>query len=375
MSRSSPLDKHSQAEKLFFTEDDLRFATPEIVAEYRAKRLSCNTLVDIGCSIGFQTLSFARHCKHVIGIERDAEKIKKAQLNAEVLGLKNITFIHGDALDSAIVEKVKHADIFFCDPYRPPTEDSRKIESIEPDIRQLIATYLPLKNALAIEFPPQLREIPFDAEKEYISVHGLINRLTLYFGTLKKSETSAVVLPQEKVLRRTPDERRQTTDDSRLPTTHYPLPTTNSFIYEIDAAIVAAGLTEQLITVTKTELLSQEKYTFVTGKKEIKSPFFRNAYRVLATATTEEKRQTTDDGRTPADGRRQTTKNERESTDNIIYGQLKEVLNHVNAGRVKIRFSIPAEEYNSTKREIEKELRGKKDVVVLKFGEVFVVGE
>jgi len=40
------LEKHSQAERPCFTEDDLRWATPEIVADYRAKRLKCNTIAD-----------------------------------------------------------------------------------------------------------------------------------------------------------------------------------------------------------------------------------------------------------------------------------------------------------------------------------------
>jgi len=36
--------------------------------------------------------------------------------------------------------------------------------------------------------------IDFDCEREYLSVDGQLNRLTLYFGPLKRCERSAVVL-------------------------------------------------------------------------------------------------------------------------------------------------------------------------------------
>src|SRR3989338_5246767 len=91
------LEKHVRAEGLQFTPEDIRWATPEIVAQYRAQRLSCDTIVDLGCGIGFQTFAFATTCKHVYAIEIDKEKIKRAENNATFLGLKNITFIHGDA--------------------------------------------------------------------------------------------------------------------------------------------------------------------------------------------------------------------------------------------------------------------------------------
>ena len=87
-------------------------------------------------------------------------------------------------------------------------------------------------------------------------------------------------------------------------------------------------------------LVSAAYLVFATAK--ILSPFFRNSYQVLATSAKE---------------------------------TLQQTLQTLHAGRVKIRFSIPPEEYNSTKRELEKELRGHRDVVVLKFDEVFVVAE
>ncbi|WP_243684043.1 hypothetical protein [Methanosarcina barkeri] len=41
--------------------------------------------------------------------------------------------------------------------------------------------------------PPE--RIPFDCEKEYISLDGQLNRLTLYLGGLKQYDRMAVALP------------------------------------------------------------------------------------------------------------------------------------------------------------------------------------
>jgi len=44
----------------------LRFATPADVAKYRAERLYCNIIAEIGAGIGGQTIAFAEKCRKVI---------------------------------------------------------------------------------------------------------------------------------------------------------------------------------------------------------------------------------------------------------------------------------------------------------------------
>ena len=46
---------------------------------------------------------------------------------------------------------------------------------------------------VCIELPPQIKDIPFDCEIEYLSVNHELNRLNLYFGELKKCKLSAVI--------------------------------------------------------------------------------------------------------------------------------------------------------------------------------------
>src|SRR3989344_5528681 len=184
------LSKHSKAKKLHYRNEDIRWATHEQVAECRAQQLKCKTIVDIGCGIGFQSFAFAKTCKKVYAIEIDKEKIKLAEKNAVILGWKNIEFIPGDALSDKIISQLHDVDIVFCDPERSPEERKRNVATIKPSIPELLKKYGALTENIAIEFPPQIIEIPFDCEREYLSIDGALNRLTLYFGDLKKCERS-----------------------------------------------------------------------------------------------------------------------------------------------------------------------------------------
>ncbi|MEK6899883.1 MAG: methyltransferase domain-containing protein, partial [Nanoarchaeota archaeon] len=227
------LSKHPKAEKLHYKDEDIRWATPEAAADYRAERLKCKVIADLGCGIGFQAFSFAKKCKKVYAVELNKEKITLAEKNAEILGLKNIEFIHGDILDEKVISKLKDVEIVFCDPERLPEEKQRSVASIKPNIRQLLDKYSEITEKIAIEFPPQITEIPFDCEKEYLSIDGQLNRLTLYFGGLQKCEKSVVVLPSGKKLCSSTAVLEETDE-------------LGSYLYEADAAVVKAGLLAEL---------------------------------------------------------------------------------------------------------------------------------
>ncbi|MBI2667127.1 methyltransferase domain-containing protein, partial [Candidatus Woesearchaeota archaeon] len=99
------LAKHPLANKLSFTPEDIRWATPDIVAKYRARRLFAHgkIIADLGSGIGFQTFAFAEKFEKVYAVEIDEEKIERAKTNANILGIKNIQFIHGDALNQKVI--------------------------------------------------------------------------------------------------------------------------------------------------------------------------------------------------------------------------------------------------------------------------------
>jgi hypothetical protein len=183
--------------------------------------------------------------------------------------------------------------------------------------------------------PPE--RIVLDCEREYLSLHGQLNRLTLYFGDLKRCERSAVVLP----------------GGARLCSSDAPMIETGSlrgYVYEPEPSVVKAGLLNELAQ-TIAEAGEQiffyrgnERRTLLTSKQLTDSPFFKDRYRVL--------------GKTERD---------------IL--RMKAVLKSGNAGKVVLRFDIEPEKYWELRKTLEEGLTGSRTLHVFGFGDEVVVGE
>ncbi len=325
------LDKHPRAEELSFIDEDLRWATPKIVADYRAKRLKCNVIADLGCGVGFQTFSFAATCQKVLAVEKDYRKIENARKNAEALGFHNIEFIEGDSLDPGIIRKLQNAECIFCDPERLPEEKERSIMTIKPSIPDLLNAYSTITDKIALEFPPQIKTIPYDCEREFISVDGELNRLTLYFGALKQSERSAVVLPAAAILRGKPAEAGVQVNEAE------------KYLYEVDPAVVKAKLVSEFIVRTKTNLLQAGKITLVTSPRQITSNFVKSSFQVLKTI--------------PFHSR-----------------EIHVALEKIKAGKVILRIPVDPKEYWTMRKYYERAGNGR-TVHLFKIGETAVIAE
>jgi SAM-dependent methyltransferase len=325
--------KFRDQEKLLLSNEDLRFATPDIVADYRASRLKCNAIADFGCGIGGQSMAFAKTCKKVYAIDNDESKLENAKRNSEVRGLKNIGFINADFLDEKLKNKIKDADIIFCDPPRPAEEKERNIGSVAPIIEKILEIY-PEKD-FAIEIPPQItpEKIKYECEKEYLSLDFALNRLTLYFKKLKKCDVSVVSLP-EKFRIENDGNKKELESNECL-----------SYIYEVDAAIIKAGLLGNLaVSIKYTLFLYQKnKKTILTSEHKIKNPFLRG-YKVIGKSNNE--------------------------INSII-----DALKKNNIGKITLRMQINPEEFWAYKNRIEKNLSGEKRAQLFVFGKEAVVCE
>lgn len=272
MSRKKIIKNEIVADK-----DGIRFATPEPVARYRAERLKCNVIADISCGIGGQALYFALKCDLVYAIEIDPKKIAYAKKNAKKMGVENIIFLTGNSLSTEITEQLPDIDIVFSDPARPPSEKERNIENMSPSIPEVIRTYAGKCSNFAFEAPPQLtpEKIPFDCEKEYMSLEGKLNRLNLYFGEIKKADVSAVALPGNNIIR-----KQKTQTDAPLKEK------TGLYAYEPEECVTKAGLLGQLTS----HLLKDDpdagifdidgKRVLISSEKRLECSLFKNRYRV-----------------------------------------------------------------------------------------------
>jgi precorrin-6B methylase 2 len=321
------------SKSIYTCSDGLRFATPEIVARYRAGRLHTSILADISCGIGGQTIFFASECRKVYGVDIARDKLECAQNNATLYNLENITFIEGDALSPDIVEQVADADIIFSDPARPAEEAVRHTDSLRPGIPMVLGAYKDITDKFAFEAPPQMppERIDFDCEREYISVDGKLNRLTLYFGPLKQCERSAVVLEDNAFHRLKSEDKSQLPEISEI---HEP----KMYAFEPDPAIVKAGLLGELVLEWKQPLEMvpiDSKRKLLTSDILIESPFFKNTFQLI--------------GKVPYDCQ-----------------AINSFLQGTDVGSAIIRFNIAPENYWDIRNKIERGLVGGKTAHLFK---------
>ncbi len=320
--------------KMSTDKEGRRFATPEPVAKYRAARLACSTIADISCGIGGQTIYFAQRCKHVYAVEIDAQKLEYAKENCAKFGLENITFICGDALDPAVIAQIPKVDIVFSDPARPPEEETRQVDSLRPGIPMVMEAYAEKTNNFAFEAPPQMppERIDFDCEKEYISLNGQLNRLTLYFGRIRKYNRIAVSLPDGNAMVDAPVELPPMVE------TEKPM----LFMFEPDPAVIAAGLLNELVddmikaTAGHVRVIKiDKKRTLLTADLLTVNPMNKNNFIVLRTMPFESEND---------------------------YSEINEFLQKSNVGKVTLRGSIDPQDYWGIRNQLEANLDGSKKV-------------
>ncbi len=358
---------HSNQNKLNLIEDDIRWGTPEIIATYRAKRLACNTIVDLCCATGFQSFAFAKTCKKVIAIDLDPQKIERAKQNAKILNLKNIEFHVGDVLEPNIIKLASGADIIFCDPERLESEPKRTIDSIMPNIKELITEYQKITPNIAIELPPLLEQEEIDTlnqintiapnqkststknqnqkshvfEQEYISYQGRTNRLTLYFGTLNTTKMKVITLPSEDTL----TSQTEITPQTSAQTT--PPPSTiqsETFLCEVDPTLERANLLNFFQTKVGGTKITQNKNTYLHASSPIYSPFITNMYRIL-------------------------------NVSEFKIGEIVKALKQLDAKQVTLRFHVSPQKYWSERSRIEKQLKGTKSMQLFKIGTQAIITE
>lgn len=314
-------EKFKDSDKMFFSLEDLRFSTPEIVADYRAKRLKCPVIVDLCSGIGSQAIAFSRICDKVYSIEIDKRKVEYAKRNAAVFDVDNVEFICGDVLDDGIVDKIEKIkpNIIFCDPERMASESERRIENLTI-VKNIIERYSKICPQICIEVPPQISpdKINLDCEKEYVSIDGELNRLDLYFGRLMKNEVSVVSLPSCEKLASSADKLKFVEKENAF-----------KFIYDVDRAVLKAGLIDELGFVLGSGFFifkRLKKNLFLTSNKKIDNKFLQ-CFEVVASV----------------------------KNDNKI---IVDYLNRLNSREVVLRGEIPESSYWGLRKSFENKLNG-----------------
>ena len=282
--------KFPAASQMYFTRSALEQASGQEVSSYRSQRFAgFELLLDLGCSVGGDTLSLASLAP-TIGFDLDPLRLAMAGANlAGVrLALANLKalnpahetlLIQADLRNPLPVHAAGHTGAFF-DPARRTAE--RRIFSVQRYLPPLdtIQNWLPQIPALGVKLSPgvDLAELEgYDGEVEFISLRGELKEAVLWLGPLKSAQRRATVLlgaanlPTPFTLTGAPDQPAENSSSVHLSEPQ-------AYLYEPDPSILRAGLVRTLGLQLDAAQLDPD-IAYLTSDQRLDTPFAK-AYQV-----------------------------------------------------------------------------------------------
>lgn len=261
------------AGKMYFTRPALEQASSFAVSSYRSGRFAgYQRLIDLGCSIGADTLALARLAP-TLGVDLDLLRLAMARANLQALGLgEQGSFLQAD-LNAPLPLRPRHSTALFFDPAR--RAEGRRIFSVQDYLPSLkrVFDWEPAYPDIGVKISPgvNLDELrPYDAEVEFISLGGELKEAVLWFGSLRTTRRKATLLPGPFSLA-----SDQTLDElleqrGRI----LPLAEPKRYLYEPDAAVLRAGLVETLGIQLDAAQLDPD-IAYLTSDRLVQTPFAR----------------------------------------------------------------------------------------------------
>jgi hypothetical protein len=240
--RGEAAAKFPAAGQMYFTRPALEQASAAALSKHHTARLAAASpawLLDLGCSIGADTLAFARRLP-TLGLDLDPLRLAMAQANLAALGLaENARLLQADLTAPLPLRSPPGGLAAFFDPAR--RAGGRRIHHVEAYQPPLSAVRAWLERipALAVKLSPgvELAELAgYDAEIEFISLNGELKEAVLWFGPLASAHRRATLLPSGATL----------AADVPTDLLSLPLRPPQAFLYEPDPAVLRAGLVAQL---------------------------------------------------------------------------------------------------------------------------------
>ncbi len=264
---------------MYFTRPALEQASSQEVSHYRCRRFAgCERLLDLGCSIGSDTLSLAELAP-TIGIDLDPLRLAMAGVNLAQANLKAINpahetlLIQADLRNRLPVSAAGQTGAFF-DPARRTAE--RRVFSVQRYIPPLdtIRNWLPTIPALGVKLSPgvDLAELDgYGGEVEFISLRGELKEAVLWLGPLKTAQRRATVLPGPYTMAGEPDLQSGESASVKLSEPQ-------AYLYEPDPSVLRAGLVRMLGAQLEAAQLDPD-IAYLTGEHLVETPFAK-AYQV-----------------------------------------------------------------------------------------------
>ncbi len=226
------------AEGMLFTVAGLEQATRLEVAAHHARRYldaGCSYVADLTCGLGADALALGGVGLRVLATDVDETTAALATVNLRAFPEVEVRMADGLSLDLT----AEGVDGVYADPARRTGTGRRVFDprAYSPPLDAVLATRDAVP-ALGLKLGPGLahRDLPVDAEAQWVSVDGEVVELGLWFGPLAPDGPgrTALVLRDggAHVLRADPD------GDDDAP----PVGPVGGYLYEPDGAVIRAGL-------------------------------------------------------------------------------------------------------------------------------------
>lgn len=265
--RREAAGKFPQAHQMYFSRQALEQATSYEVAAYRAERYqSFACAVDLGCSIGGDTLALAQRIP-TLGIDLDPVRLQMAIANAQALGLSGrAAFAQADLYAWLPVRKSAETALFFDPARRTRERRAFHVWDYQPPL-ETINRWLAHFPAMGVKISPgvDLAELRhYDAEVEFISLEGELKEAVLWFGPLNTAFRRATILPGPFTL----------FDEGPVQDEPATLSTPLRYLYEPDPAVLRAGLVRLLSRQLNAAQLDED-IAYLTADVYQPTPFAR----------------------------------------------------------------------------------------------------
>lgn len=150
------------------------------------KRLEGDSVLDLTCGLGIDTLALARRFRRVVAIERDETLADVVRYNLELLGVDNVEVVTASAEEYVAVCD-ESFDWVFVDPDRRSERGNKMVcmEDCSPNVLALMPQLRKIARRVAIKLSPMFDcaeafRLLSPSEVEVVSVAGECKELNIY---------------------------------------------------------------------------------------------------------------------------------------------------------------------------------------------------
>lgn len=157
------------------------------------KAISGDSLLDLTCGLGIDTMSFAQRFDRVVALERDEVLARVVRYNLGLLGIENVEVVTTTAEDYLSGCK-EHFDWVFVDPDRRSAEGKKmvRMEDCSPNVLEQMPNIERVADRLGVKLSPlfdveEARRLFPCSEVEVVSIAGECKELNVYTKAQKEA--------------------------------------------------------------------------------------------------------------------------------------------------------------------------------------------